>query len=156
MVISLVMLVLVSVVVLQAARSSSLELLIGNNTQQTATALMRAENSVTTGENYIENNFIGSPAAFNFRKKDGIYLDDEIEVFTTDWTEIVTESSGSGSERAEYVIEYIGPATATGSGIGMGTGGTGAPLIYMYRVSGRGDAGIGGSRVVQTIFATAD
>lgn len=156
MVISLVMLLLVSIVVLQAARSSNLELLIGNNNQQSTTALMRAENSVAVGETFIETALPGSPARFNFRVKDGIYLDDEIELYTTDWSQYDTEVVGSGANQSEYVIEYIGPAVATGADIAMGTGGAGPPLLYLYRVSGRGNAGIGGSRVVQTIYATAD
>ena len=156
MVVSLIMLLLVSIVVLQAARSSNLEVLIGNNTQQSTTALMRAENSVTVGETFIENNFVGAPLGFDFQKEDGIYLADQVEMYTTDWKDFNTEVEGSGYNKAEYVIEYIGAETATGSGIGLGGGGGGANLIYLYRVSGRGDAGIGGARVVQTIYATAD
>ena len=63
---------------------------------------------------------------------------------------------GSGDNKFEYVVEYIGSEIATGSSLGVGAGGSGSNLIYLYRVSGRGDAGIGGARVVQTIYATAD
>ena len=157
MVISLVMLLLVSIVVLQAARSSNLELLIGNNTQQSTTALMRAENSVLVGETVVENNFIGAPLNFNFaREGDGFYLEDDLDLQTTDWSELGTEVVGSGYNKFEYVVEYIGSEIATGSSLGVGAGGSGSNLIYLYRVSGRGDAGIGGARVVQTIYATAD
>ena len=156
MVISLVMLLLVSIVVLQAARSSNLELLIGNNTQQSTTALMRAENSVLVGETVIENNFVGAPLDFDFGAQDGFYLEDDIDLRTTDWTELDTEVVGSGYDKFEYIVEYIGPETAAGSSLAVGAGGGGINLIYLYRVSGRGDAGIGGARVVQTIYATAE
>ena len=158
MVISLVMLILVSIVVLQAARSSNLELLIGNNTQQSTAALASAENSVLTGEYYIQDEFDGSPLGFDFAKEDGIYLDDDIELYTTDWENFKFEKKGKDKNGmdVEFVIEYIGSEVASGSSIGMGAGGGGANNIYLYRVSGRGEAGIGGARVVQTIYATAD
>ena len=168
MFISLVLLLLMSVIILHGARSSTLELLLGNNTQHTAQALMRAEDSVVAGESLIELNYPGAPTVdFGAGQEqgqgqgqgqgesEGIYLDGAIDVNTVDWSEYAAARIGAGDDFREYIIEYLGPATATGGSLSVGAG-VASDTRYLYRVSGRGASSRGGARVVQTIFATAE
>ncbi len=156
MFVSLIMLLLMSIIILHGARSSTLELLLGNNTQHTAQALMRAEGSVVAGERLIELNYIGAPTVdFRANPADGFYGVGEIDVNAVDWTTYTTESVGTGDAFREYIIEYMGPVTSIGGSIAIGTGVTGN-TFYLYRISGRGASSRGGARVVQTIYATTE
>ena len=154
--ISLVMLLLMSVIIVHGARSSTLELLLGNNAQHTAQALMRAEDSVVAAESLITLNYVGAPTVdFSVSQSDGIYVDGEIDINTVDWTGYAAERTGVGDDYREYIIEYLGPSTATGGSLSVGAG-VASDTRYLYRVSGRGVASRGGARVVQTIYATAE
>jgi len=153
---SLMMLLLMTVIILHGARSSNLELLLGNNAQHTAEALMRAEDSAVAGENLIEFNYEGAPTIdFSLDQSDGVYVAGEIAVNTVDWTEFVAERVGNGDDYREYIIEYLGPAAASGGSLAVGTG-VATDIRFLYRVSGRGESGRGGARVVQTIYAAAE
>ncbi len=154
--ISLIMLLLMSVIILHGARSSTLELLLGNNAQHTVQALMRAEDSVVAGESLIELDYVGAPTVdFSASQSDGIYIVGEIDVDTVDWTAYVAERIGAGDAFREYILEYLGPVTATGGSLSVGAG-VASDTRYIYRVSGRGASSRGGARVVQTIYATAE
>ena len=154
--ISLIMLLLMSVIILHGARSSTLELLLGNNAQHTAQALMRAEDSVVAGESLIELDYVGAPTVdFSASQSDGIYIVGELDVDTVDWTAYVAERIGAGDAFREYILEYLGPVTATGGSLSVGAG-MASDTRYLYRVSGRGASSRGGARVVQTIYATAE
>ena len=154
--ISLIMLLLMSIIILHGARSSTLELLLGNNAQHTAQALMRAEDSVVAGESLIELNYVGAPSVdFSANQADGMYIVGEINVTTVDWTAYAAERVGIGDNYREYIIEYMGPAMTSGGSLSAGAG-PASNIRYLYRVSGRGESGRGGARVVQTIYATAE
>jgi len=156
MFISLIMLLLMSVIILHGARASTLELLLGNNAQHTAQALMAAEDSVIAGENLIELNYGGAPTVdYSASANDGIYVAGEIGVNTVDWSGYAAERIGAGDDYREYIIEYLGPATATGGSLSVGAD-VASDIRYLYRVSGRGASSRGGARVVQTIYATAE
>jgi Tfp pilus assembly protein PilX len=156
MFISLVLLLLMSVIILHGARTSTLELLLGNNTQHTAQALMRAEDSAVAGESLIELNYVGAPTVdFSADGNDGLYIVGEIDVNTVDWSDYPAARIGAGDDFREYIIEYLGPATATGGSLSVGAG-VASDTRYLYRVSGRGASSRGGARVVQTIFATVE
>jgi len=153
---SLIMLLLMSMIILHGARSSNLELLLGNNAQHTAQALMRAEDSAVAGENLIEVNYTGAPTIdFSVDEDDGVYIVGEIDINSVDWTEFAAERVGAGDNYREYIVEYLGPATATGGSLSIGAG-VASDTRYIYRVSGRGESSRGGARVVQTIYATAE
>jgi Tfp pilus assembly protein PilX len=155
-VVSLIMLLLMNLIILQAARSSNLELLLGNNSQHTAEALMAAEDSVVAGETLIETNYTGAPGIdFGKSNTDGLYVAGEIDITSVDWSGYQTQHVGSGDQYREYIIEYLGPVTATGGSISVGAG-VASGKRFLYRVSGRGESGRGGARVVQTIYATAE
>ncbi len=156
MFVSLTMLLLISLIVLHAARSSTLELLMGNNAQQTAQALMRAEDSAVAGESLIELSYSGAPTVdFSANSSDGLYIVGQIDVQAIDWTGYAAERVGAGNAYREYIIEYLGPVTATGGSLSVGAG-VASDTRFLYRVSGRGAASRGGARVVQTIYATAE
>ena len=71
--ISLIMLLLMSVIIVHGARSSTLELLLGNNAQHTARALMRAEDSAPcTNANAISS----GPQAYYFNNAQQAAIDD--------------------------------------------------------------------------------
>jgi hypothetical protein len=153
---SLIMLLLMTVIILHGARSSNLELLLGNNAQHTAQALMRAEDSAIAGEKLIELNYSGAPTNdFSVDEDDGVYIVGEIVLDSVDWTEFAAERIGNGDDYREYIVEYLGPAAATGGTLSIGAG-VASDTRYIYRVSGRGASSRGGARVVQTIFATAE
>ena len=160
MFVSLTMLLLISLIVLHAARSSTLELLMGNNAQQTAQALMRAEDSAVAGETMVEVNYpngptIGFITAQGETQGRGLYMADQINLNSVDWTGYAAERVGTGDAYREYIIEYLGTATATGGSLSVGAGAA-SDIRFLYRVSGRGVASRGGARVVQTIYATAE
>ena len=160
MFVSLTMLLLISLIVLHAARSSTLELLMGNNAQQTAQALMRAEDSAVAGETLVEVNYPNGPtiefiAAQGQTPASGLYMVDQIDLNSVDWTGYGAERVGTGDAYREYIIEYLGSTAATGGSLSVGAGAA-SNKRFFYRVSGRGVASRGGARVVQTIFATAE
>jgi len=49
---------------------------------------------------------------------------------------------------AKYATEYLGPYTTAGASLTMGAGGA-VDKRYLYRVSGRGEFGDGGTRFVE-------
>ncbi|MCH8895547.1 MAG: hypothetical protein IH927_04715 [Proteobacteria bacterium] len=158
MFVSLTMLLLISLIVLHAARSSTLELLMGNNAQQTAQALMRAEDSVVAGESLVEVNYPNGPTIGFITAQAqgrGLYMADQINLNSVDWTGYGAERVGAGDAYREYIIEYLGATAATGGSLSVGAGAA-SNKRFFYRVSGRGVASRGGARVVQTIFATAE
>lgn len=156
MLVTLIMLLLMSLIVLHNARSSTLELLMGNNTQHAAQALMRAEDSVVAGENLIELNYTGAPTVdFSANQGDGLYVAGEIDMRKIDWSGIAAERVGAGYDYREYTIEYLGTGNAIGGSLSVGAGAA-SDKRFLYRISGRGESARGGARVVQTIFATAE
>jgi Tfp pilus assembly protein PilX len=153
---SLVILLLMTIIVLHAARSSTLEVFMGNNSQHTAQALMRAEDSVVAGEVLLDTTYQGAPTVdFSVVQSDGLYVDDEIDVNTVDWYGIASEQEGAGENLRDYIIEYLGSFAPTGGSLSVGAG-AGSGRVFLYRVSGRGASSLGGTRVVQTIYAMAE
>ncbi len=154
--VSLIMLLVMTLIIVIGARSSTLELSMGNNSQHTAEALMRAEDSVVAAEGLIERNFVGGPKA-NFRssQSDGMYVAGEINVNSVDWKSYPAVRTGSGQDLREYIIEYMGPARTAGGSLSVGAGAA-SDIRYVFRVSGRGASSRGGARVVQTIYTTAE
>ncbi len=153
---SLIMLLVMTVIIMHGARSSNLELLLGNNAQHTAQALMRAEDSAVAGEKLIALDYSGAPTIdFSVDEDDGVYIVGEIVLDSVDWTEFAAERIGAGDDYREYIVEYLGPAAATGGSLSIGAG-VASDTRSIYRVSGRGESSRGGARVVQTIYATAE
>jgi len=157
MIISLVMLMLMTIIVVQAARSSNLELLVGNNSQLAAEALMEAEDSAVAGEGLIKARFVGAPVVeFGATADDGLYVVGDVDVHSVDWGQLAAERVGSGHNYREYIVEYLGPVAAVGGSLAVGAGAAGGNRFFLYRVSGRGESSRGGARVVQTIYAVAE
>jgi Tfp pilus assembly protein PilX len=178
LVISMIILLVVSMIVLQGARSANLELLVGNNSHAAAEALMQAEDSAAVGEMMIAIKYGGAPATdYGQYSDDGVFLEGQIDVESVDWDSMELEPErfkssanysaifngeetstdtqyGDGSYR-EYYAEYLGPSSATGGSMSVGAG-VASDTRYLYRVSGRGQSGRGGARVIQTIYATAE
>ena len=156
LIVSLIMLLLMSLIVVNGARSAALELLLGNNAQHTAQALMRAEDSAVAAESLIELNYFSGPTVeFSANAGNGMYIVGEINVNTVDWTAYATGRTGYGDDSREYIVEYLGPAMTSGGSLSVGAG-VASNIRYLYRVSGRGASSRGGARVVQTIYATAE
>jgi len=156
MFVCLIMLLLMTMIIIHGARSSTLEIFMANNMQSVAQALMRAEDSALDGENLIEANYPGAPN-FDFAADDddGWYVDVEIDVESVHWDEYVIERTGEGPYLREYVVEYIGSVAAMEGTLAMGAGSS-ADKRFLYRVSGRGASNRGSTRVVQTIYATKE
>ena len=156
MFVSLIMLLLMTLIIINGARSSTLEVFMANNMQNVAQALMRAEDSTLDGETLVEVEFQGAPTIdFSEDSQDGLYTDLEIEVDSLHWEKYVVESSGKGETLREYIVEYVGPVTALRGSLAIGAGAA-TDRRYLYRVSGRGESSRGSIRVIQTIYATAE
>jgi type IV pilus assembly protein PilX len=157
LVVSLIALLLMTIIGVTAASSSSLELLIATNTQNAGEALAMAEDSVLAGELYVQTTHPGGGPTFDFSAAadDGYYVAGEVDVQNVDWSAIETEQAfdGGGSLLTEYVVEYLGTTSASGGTLAAGTGG-GAGVRHLYRISGRGVSARGTVRLVQTIYAT--
>jgi Tfp pilus assembly protein PilX len=155
--ISMIILLVMSLIILQGARSANLEILIGNNTLHTAEALMQAEDSAVAGEKMLDLNYAGAPTGnYGGNDDDGVFLVGQIDINTVDWDAFQTQSeTGYDGSHREYLVEYVGPESATGGSLSVGAGAA-SDTRYIYRVSGRGVAGNGGARVVQTIYAMAE
>ena len=153
----MIILLVMSLIILQGARTANLELLIGNNVQHAAEALLQAEDSAVSGEQMLELNYAGAPTGnYGGNEDDGVFIVGQININTVDWDELESQhETGDDGTNREYIVEYVGPATATGGSMSVGAG-TASNIRYIYRVSGRGEAGNGGARVVQTIYAMAE
>jgi len=175
----MIILLVTTMIILQGARSANLDLLVGNNSQSAAEALMLAEDSAIVGETFIAVTYSGAPDIdYGLSTGDGVFLAGQINVNKVNWdsmayppetnraqdpyTETVTDSDGNvteteheGSAERQYYAEYLGPAYATGGSLSVGAG-VASDTRYMYRISGRGVSTRGGARVIQTIYATAE
>ena len=154
---SLIVLLVVSVIALGAARSSALEMMIATNQQNTIQALANGEDSVLIAERYIVATHTNGGPTFDFDldTSDGLYTVGMVDPQTTDWSlfpvETVVDANGQVTNR--YVIEYLGTAAASGGSLAVGAGG-GGQIRHVYRISGLGVGPKETVRIVQTVFAT--
>jgi len=154
--VSMIILLVMSLIILQGARTANLELLMGNNVQHAAEALLEAEDSAVFGEQGLELNYAGAPTNnYGESSTDGVFLVGQIDVDTVEWAALDAERETIDGHYREYIVEYIGPMTAVGGSVSVGTG-SASITRYIYRVSGRGESSRGGARVVQTIYAMAE
>jgi Tfp pilus assembly protein PilX len=87
--VSMIILLVMSLIILQGARTANLELLIGNNTQHAAEALLEAEDSAVIGERMLELNYAGAPTSnYGESGDDGVFLAGQIDVNTVEWTSL--------------------------------------------------------------------
>ena len=177
--ISMILLLVTTMIILQGARSANLDLLVGNNSQSAAEALMLAEDSAIVGETMIAVRYGGAPDIdYGETTGDGVFLKGQIDINSVNWDSMayppesdrsqdaytetvtspdgtVTETEHAGSAERQFYAEYLGPAFATGGSMSVGAG-VASDTRYMYRISGRGVSTQGGARVIQTIYATAE
>ncbi len=161
MIISLIMLVIITLLAVSAVQTSNLEVLMATNTQARASALATAENSLVDGELWIITNYPGTPlfdwsADAGAVDEDGKYIVGDIVSSVDDiaWTvapAVGYELSPNGNQ---YALEYLGPFTTLGSSLTVGV--PASNKRYLYRVTGRGVFGSGGTRFVQSVFATME
>lgn len=159
MIVSLIMLAIITLLAVSAVQTSNLEVLMATNTQARASALATAENSLVDGELWILTNYPGTPL-FDWSAgavdADGKYTLGDI-VSTVDdiaWTVVPAVGYELSPNGNQYALEYLGPYTTLGSSLTMGV--PGSDKRYLYRITGRGVFGSGGTRFVQSIFATME
>jgi hypothetical protein len=161
MIVSLIMLAIITLLAVSAVQTSNLEVLMATNTQARASALASAENSLVDGELWILATHPGTPL-FDWSDdagaldEDGRYTVGDI-VSTVDdiaWTVVPPAGYELSPNGNQYALEYLGPYTTLGSSLTMGV--PGSDKRYLYRVTGRGVFGSGGTRFVQSIFATME
>ena len=154
---SLIVLLVVSIIALNAARSSALELQIATNLQNSVQALANSEDSVLFAERFIQASHPEGGPTFDFSADatDGLYLIGGVDPDTADWSLIPTEDvlDAGGSVTNRYVVEYLGTQSATGGSLAVGAG-SGAQIRQLYRITGLGVSVRGSVRIVQTVFAT--
>ena len=154
--ISMIILLVMSLIILQGARSANLELLIGSNSEYATEALVQAEDSAIAGETFLELNYQGAPVMnYGERLDDGVFLVGQISITSLDWRDLQTETATRTHGQLEYIVEYVGPTAAAGGSLSIGAGAA-SGTRYIYRISGRGLSERGGARVVQTVYATAE
>jgi type IV pilus assembly protein PilX len=168
MIVSMIMLLIVTLLAVAAVQTSNLEVLMATNTQARASALATAENGLVDGERWITDNFPGTPlfdwsADAGNADEDGKYTGGDIAdpVDTIDWaTAPVGANPPIGYELSpnggQYALEYLGPFTTFGASLTMGAGAAAGDKRFLYRITGRGVFGTGGTRFVQSIFATKE
>ena len=163
MIVSMIMLLIVTLLAVAAVQTSNLEVLMATNTQARASALATAENSLVDGELWITANYPGTPlfdwaADAGDVDEDGKYNSGDI-ASTVDGIDWVTEPA-VGYELSpngqKYALEYLGPFTNAGASLTMGAGAAAGDKRYLYRITGRGVFGSGGTRFVQSVFATME
>ena len=168
MIVSLIMLVIVTLLAVAAVQTSNLEVLMATNTQARASALASAENGLVDGELWITGNFPSTPlfdwsADAGNVDEDGRYTIGDIvsSVDNIAWAVVPApgddpvgyELSANGNQ---YALEYLGPFTTAGTSWTIGTSTTVGDKRYLYRITGRGVFGSGGTRFVQSVFATME
>jgi len=122
------------------------------------TAMSDAENALVDGEIEIMTDYPGTPLFdWSADTTDGLYT---VGDFAGSVIDIIDWTDGTGAYQTapsgvKYATEYLGPYTTAGASLTMGAGGA-VDKRYLYRVSGRGEFGDGGTRFVQSIFATTD
>ena len=157
LVVSLVMLLLVTLIGVASMQTSNMEVVMATNTQARTTALSDAENALVDGETDITTNYAGVPLFdWSADTSDGLYTVGDL---ADSVVKVVNWDSATGNQPApsggRYTTEYLGPYTTSGASLTMGAGGA-VDKRYLYRVTGRGVFGDGGTRFVQSIFATQD
>jgi hypothetical protein len=154
--ISMIILLVMTMIILQGARSANLELLVGSNSQYAAEALVQAEDGAIAGETFVEVTYTGAPVMnYGEADDDGVFLDGQVDVDSLNWEQLSPELQTRSHGSLEYIVEYVGPSYASGGSLSLGAGAS-SDTRYIYRVSGRGESDRGGARVVQTVYATAE
>jgi len=142
--ISMILLLVTTMIILQGARSANLELLVGNNSQSAAEALMLAEDSAIVGETMIAVRYGGAPDIdYGETTGDGVFLAGQIDINSVNWdsmafppesdraqdayTETVTDPEGNvtetahaGSAERRFSVDYLGPWFARGGSVSGG------------------------------------
>ncbi len=163
LVVSLMILLLMTLLGVTAMRTANFELVMATNTQARSSAMAVAENALVDGEVDIVTNY-GSTPLFDWSSvgTDGLYtVGDAVEgVAGGNTLDDISWDSATGAYQAapsggKYTLEYLGPYTTAGASLTLGGGGA-SDKRYLYRVSGRGEFGKGGTRFVQSIYATRD
>ena len=151
---ALVILLLVTLLSLNAMRSSWLDQLFAGNSQWQTTALATAETGLTSGETIISQNYNGVPD-FNWSTDttDGLYYYGDVTDIRTIWSG--TTSHNTGNDGSLYAIEYLGPYPVKGTSLAMGAG-TSPNRRFLYRVTGMSSGTRGAERLVQSIYATTE
>lgn len=158
LIVSLVMLILVTLIGVASMQTSNMEVVMVTNAQSRMTAMSDAENALVDGETEITTTYAGTPIFdWSADTTDGLYTVGDVAgslIDAVDWNDPAGayQTSANG---AKYTSEYLGPYTTAGASLTMGAGGA-VDKRYVYRVSGRGVFGDGGTRFVQSIFATTD
>lgn len=173
MIIALILLVVITLLAVSAVQTSNLEVLMATNTQARASALATAENGLVGGELDISGNpdTQGIPLMdWSAEAADGKYTVGDVAsvVDNVDWTaldgggdpigyELSPANCDPGSSDChQYALEYLGPFTTAGASLTMGAGATAGDTRFLYRITGRGVFGSGGTRFVQAVFATME
>jgi type IV pilus assembly protein PilX len=158
LIVSLVMLILITLLGVAVMQTSNMEVVMVSNAQARMTAMSEAENALVDGELEITTTYPGTPIFdWSADATDGLYTTGD---FAGSIVDVVDWNDGAGPYQtapsgAKYATEYLGPFTTAGASLTMGAGGA-VDKRYLYRVSGRGTFGDGGTRFVESIFATTD
>ena len=140
LILALVVLLVLTLIALSAARSSMLEALMSTNTQFSVASLSDAELAIKEGEDDIEAITSDAPSLIFETEGDHYFLSGT----TPEYKEIAAGS---------YGIEYAGPRPVPGESGEMGAT-TAGSFAYVFLVHAQDETGKGAWREVETVFFT--
>ena len=160
LILALLILLVMTILGVTAMRTSNLELIMATNTQEQVMAMANAENTLVDAERDISTNFSGpyDPVwAWSGNNNDGYYRMDPslgLDVANSaaedvDWPDLAADGVGYVTgPNGRYTVEYMGSVQDTRPGVSLDP-----PVFrFLYRVTGRGTFGRGGTRRVQSIY----
>ena len=164
LILALLILLVMTILGVTAMRTSNLELIMATNTQEQVMAMANAENTVVDGERDVSTNFAGpfDPAwGWSGNNNDGYFRMDPLLALDTansaledvDWPDVAADGVGYvAGPNGRYTVEYMGSVQDTRPGVSLDP-----PVFrFLYRITGRGTFGRGGTRMVQSIYERAD
>jgi Tfp pilus assembly protein PilX len=162
MVLCLVILFSMTLIGISSMDSAVLELKMSNTMQQQVVALNRAEATLQTAEDAIDN-IVTDGAVYNFGlTDDGFYPRDHGQVFEqADWSGIVAEDGPSATDNSvddddQYVVEYLGKKPVPGASAAESDKPIYGSEIHSFRNTTRSASGRSVVRIVQSIYVTND
>ena len=158
LVISLLLLVVMTVLAIDAMRSANFNVALATNTQEQGRSFAVAESGLADAEAFILANHPSTPIFdWSASDTDGLFMPGDLAaspVTGVDWSANngAYETGASGSR---YTVEYLGSFSVSGGSLTTGAG-AGPEQRYLYLITARGESAGGSVRYVQSVFVTSN
>ena len=159
--VSLILLLVMTLIGIAAMDGARLEISMAGLMQQDEVALRRAERTLVTAENRVEN-IADTAGQFEFgTANDAFYLPvNDLDASEIDWSGFTSavgpiNSDNSKDDDDAYVVEYLGAKIIPGEAEGEETDTPIAgSLAHAYRITTRSASGGKSVRMVESIYTT--